>query len=225
MNYITDHSPGYKLGLLQELFGSGESRRERCCTQAHQHRLALHLCSTDRKTSRAAEQLLRSFLRPLFLCFCSCLCGSQRVCGSERHQLCSSDEDAGGKCPQRLFVLPLHLCALAISWLLFPTHVSVGCVFKCLVPGCAAVCAAGPDDCSGKYCKCTPSVCIVNPPPKIRTGPKLRTTPQIRTTWGFPPSGPEIRTGSYFGGGGGVTAQSPTRECVGGVGGGGVVGS
>ena len=48
----------------------------------------LHACtslrsiplSTDRKTSRAALQLLRSSLPPLFLCFCSCFCGPQRVC-------------------------------------------------------------------------------------------------------------------------------------------------
>ena len=35
---------------------------------------------------------------------------------------------------------------------------------------------------------------LVNPPPKIKTCPKLRTAPKIRTTWGFPPSGPKIRT-------------------------------
>ena len=35
------------------------------------------------------------------------------------------------------------------------------CVCKCLVLGCAAVCASGPEDCSGKYSKFTPTVCIV----------------------------------------------------------------
>ena len=39
--------------------------------------------STERKTSGAALRLLRSFLRPLFLCFCLCFCGSQRVCATQ----------------------------------------------------------------------------------------------------------------------------------------------
>jgi hypothetical protein len=45
------------------------------CTTAS---VALH--PPDQKTSGAALQLLRSLLQPLFLCFCSSFCGSQRVC-------------------------------------------------------------------------------------------------------------------------------------------------
>ena len=39
--------------------------------------------------------------------------------------------------------------------------VAVCCVCQCLVLVRAAVCAAGSEDCSGKYSKCTPTVCIV----------------------------------------------------------------
>jgi hypothetical protein len=35
------------------------------------------------------------------------------------------------------------------------------CVCVCVVLGCAAVCTAGPEDCSGKHSKWTPTVCIV----------------------------------------------------------------
>ena len=43
-----------KHGLFQGLVGSGEGRRERECTYARQHSVALYPTSTDRKTSRAA---------------------------------------------------------------------------------------------------------------------------------------------------------------------------
>jgi hypothetical protein len=38
---------------------------------------------------------------------------------------------------------------------------SVCCVCKCLVLGCAAVYAAAPEDCSVKSSKCTPTVCFL----------------------------------------------------------------
>ena len=46
--------------------------------------------------------------------------------------------------------------SLNVSWLCVCVCVSVA-----LRKGCTAVCAAGPEGCSGKYSKCTPTVCIV----------------------------------------------------------------
>jgi hypothetical protein len=62
--------------IAAQSLGAGQGSGKNC-NQTH-HCTSLHL-STDRKTSRAALQLLRSFLSPLFL-LCSCFCGSQCVC-------------------------------------------------------------------------------------------------------------------------------------------------